>query len=469
MNEAASPSRRRFLCSCAASALAAALPGEAQGQAPSKSATVRDRLWVWGHDAHFYNGEFGLPGKSRITPVEGAVYMGVPNVMFIQYQGIPAPPFEQYFVPFKAMKRVYWTLSNNGNQEHRLGAEQEHVYRLAAANSNIQGLLLDDFLVGPSSPDAGKQWLAANSPAFPVALTLQLAAPTKATALELEQTDWKTGDYRTARFTAEVSADETNWTQAGSFEMPNEPGARLQAPLPVNPVKAVRVRILSTHDRQGAMSCGLKGLRLLSDGKPPDLAGARIHTTSQFPGHDAFHLLAGSPGAAKESHYTAQVGLDDLAEARQRMAGLGRPIGLAAVVYGHQLDPAIAPLLAPMDTVLFWTWTPPELEGLERNFTRLKQLLPGKKVLLGCYMWNFSAPPGPMPLPLLKRQCDLGLRWLKAGDIEGMIFLATNICDLGLEAVEWTRRWIAEHGDEPLNEDFISQPGPPAARSPGPR
>jgi hypothetical protein len=329
MNEAASPSRRRFLCSCAASALAAALPGEAQAQAPRKPATVRERLWVWAHDAHFYNGECGLPGKSRITPVEGAVYMGVPNVMFIQYQGIPASPFEQYFVPFKAMKRVYWTLSNNGNQEHRLGAEQEHVYRLAAANPNIQGLLLDDFLVGPVKPDASK---------------------------------------------------------------------------------------------------------------------------SQFPGHDAFHLLAGSPGAAKESHYATQVGLDDLAEARRRMAGLGRPIELAAVVYAHQLDPAIAPLLTPMDTVLFWTWTPPELEGLERNFRRLKQLLPGKKVLLGCYMWNFSVPPGPMPLPLLKRQCDLGLRWLKAGDIEGMIFLATNICDLDIEAVEWTRRWIAEHGDEPLKK-----------------
>ena len=453
MNEAASPSRRRFLCSCAASALAAALPGEAQAQPRGNPATVRDRLWVWAHDAHFYNGEFGLPGKSRITPVEGAVYMGVPNVMFIQYQGLPAPPFEQYFVPFKAMKRVYWTLSNNGNQQHRLGAEQEQVYRLAAANPNIQGLLLDDFLVGPIKPDGGRQWLAANGPSFPVTLTLRLAAPTKSSALELQQTDWSSGDYRAARLTAEVSADETNWTQAGSFEMPNEPGAPLKVPLPMNPLTAVRVRIFSTHDTQGAMSCGLKGLRLLSEGKPTDLGGAGIHATSQFPGHEAFHLLAGSAGAAKESNYATQVGLDDLAEARRRMAGLGRPLELAAVVYAHQLEPAIVPLLAPMDTVLFWTWRPSELESLERNFRRLKQLLPGKKVLLGCYMWNFSAPPGPMPLPLLKRQCELGLRWLKAGDIEGMIFLATNICDFDLEAVEWTRRWIAEQGDEPLKLD----------------
>ena len=100
--------------------------------------------------------------------------------------------------------------------------------------------------------------------------------------------------------------------------------------------------------------------------------------------------------------------------------------------------------------MLFWTWRAAELPGLEANFRRLKQLLPGKRVLLGCYMWNFGEPNGPMPLAQLARQCDLGLRWLQAGEIEGLIFLGTNICDLDLEAVEWTRRWIATHGDKPL-------------------
>jgi hypothetical protein len=31
-----------------------------------------------------------------------------------------------------------------------------------------------------------------------------------------------------------------------------------------------------------------------------------------------------------------------------------------------------------------------------------------------------------------------------------MIFLSNNSCDVGLEAVEFTRNWIAEVGDEPL-------------------
>ena len=70
--------------------------------AAEQSTIVRDRLWSWTHDASFDwpAHEVGeTPGKNRMTPVEGAVYLGVPNVMFIQYQGIPAAPFEQYFTP----------------------------------------------------------------------------------------------------------------------------------------------------------------------------------------------------------------------------------------------------------------------------------------------------------------------------------------------------------------------------------
>jgi hypothetical protein len=51
-----------------------------------------------------------------------------------------------------------------------------------------------------------------------------------------------------------------------------------------------------------------------------------------------------------------------------------------------------------------------------------------------------------MPTAELERQCSLGLRWLRDGRIEGMIFLASCICDLGLDAVEWTRQWIAAQG-----------------------
>ena len=31
-----------------------------------------------------------------------------------------------------------------------------------------------------------------------------------------------------------------------------------------------------------------------------------------------------------------------------------------------------------------------------------------------------------------------------------MIFCGAHLCDQALEAVEWTRNWIAKVGDEPL-------------------
>jgi hypothetical protein len=34
--------------------------------------------------------------------------------------------------------------------------------------------------------------------------------------------------------------------------------------------------------------------------------------------------------------------------------------------------------------------------------------------------------------------------------IVGMRFIANTVCDLDLPGVEWTRKWIAEVGDEPL-------------------
>jgi len=108
------------------------------------------------------------------------------------------------------------------------------------------------------------------------------------------------------------------------------------------------------------------------------------------------------------------------------MAGLGRPIELAAVVYAHQLDPAIAPLLAPMDTVLFWTWHHRNSKAWKGISGGLNKSCLARKCCWAATCGTSSAPPGPMPVPLLKRQCDFGLRWLKRRH-RRHDFLATNI------------------------------------------
>lgn len=411
-------------------------------------------MWIWAVDASYDWGahEDGTtPAKNRMTPVEGAVYMGVPNIMFIQYNGVPAAPFEQYYTPFKAMKQVYWTLSDNSNKAHSLGPEQEHVYKLAADNPNITGLLLDDYIGGPVDPLAGSYWLAQNNAEFPIELVITAPGEIAADSLVLGQTAWDAGGYLTKDFAVDVSKDGINWNEIAAGEMPIEAGSIKKLTFPEQRFKALRVRVLSTYDTDIAMSAGLRELRLFHEGRPVSLAGSAITASSEYPGHEAVKLLAArTTEAAPAKRYSAQVTPEDLAKAKERMQSIGgRKLDLSAVVYSRQLDPEILPYLKDVDTILFWVWMAKDLKDLEAHMRRLKELFPDKKVFLGCYLWDFGTGQL-MPMELMQLQCETGLKWLKAGEIEGMIFLCNNVMDKNLKAVNWTRDWIAKVGDDPL-------------------
>ena len=66
---------------------------------------------------------------------------------------------------------------------------------------------------------------------------------------------------------------------------------------------------------------------------------------------------------------------------------------------------------------------------------------------MGVHMWNFNNK-AVVPTELMKHQLDCAYRWLKLGEVEGLIFHCTPLCDMGLEAVEYCRRWIDDHGEE---------------------
>ena len=88
-------------------------------------------------------------------------------------------------------------------------------------------------------------------------------------------------------------------------------------------------------------------------------------------------------------------------------------------------------------------------EALGGQFHRPGKDRPGQTAFLGCYMYGFYESK-PLPVALMRRQVELGYQWLKAGRIAGIIFLATPNVNVGLEAVEWTRRWIHDNADQPL-------------------
>lgn len=79
------------------------------------------------------------------------------------------------------------------------------------------------------------------------------------------------------------------------------------------------------------------------------------------------------------------------------------------------------------------------MKDLEANLTALEKLVPGKPICQGCYTYDSDACR-PLPVDLMQQQTQTGLHWLREGRTRGMIFLATPNVDVGLEAVDWTRR-----------------------------
>jgi len=145
----------------------------------------------------------------------------------------------------------------------------------------------------------------------------------------------------------------------------------------------------------------------------------------------------------------ASVTVAQLRKIKQKMEQFERKLDLGVTLYTFQLNPAIQRHLDLCDVVSFWSWTADELAELPKNFAKYQELVPNKRTLLGIYMWDFGLNK-PLPMDLMKMQCDLGLKWLKNGTIEGMIFLASNICDMNIEAVEWSKQWITKHGGESI-------------------
>lgn len=124
-------------------------------------------------------------------------------------------------------------------------------------------------------------------------------------------------------------------------------------------------------------------------------------------------------------------------------------LGLWLTLYHHDLKHNLSESLAKFDVVTYWTWEAKDLETLEQGFAETEEAAPHARKVLGCYMWDFGAQKL-MPITLMQKQCELGLSWLRNGRIDGMIFGISNLCDLNLEAVEWTRNWIHKVGDEQL-------------------
>ena len=127
-----------------------------------------------------------------------------------------------------------------------------------------------------------------------------------------------------------------------------------------------------------------------------------------------------------------------------------RRLDLWVVWYTHQLDINIDQFLGSMDVITLWTWNGFDLQELDANVRKFIRKTPEKRRLLGVYMWNYGERI-PLTVEQMKFQLDRCYYWMKEGSVEGLVFCSNCNADLDLEAVEYTRKWIAETGNERIS------------------
>ncbi len=80
-------------------------------------------------------------------------------------------------------------------------------------------------------------------------------------------------------------------------------------------------------------------------------------------------------------------------------------LDLWTVLYDYQLDFPISDYLQRTDVVNFWTWRSKDLANLEKNWEKLSKVADGKRIAMGCYMWDYGDHHC-IDIKTMRRQCD---------------------------------------------------------------
>ena len=158
---------------------------------------------------------------------------------------------------------------------------------------------------------------------------------------------------------------------------------------------------------------------------------------------DDFFLAAEVPGKSSGRH-----SIESIRNMQRKLHNFSkRRLDLWMVWYSYQLDFKVNDYIKMSDVMTLWTWKGSDLPELDSNIQKFVEKTSGKHRLAGCYMWNYGESK-PLTMDQMKYQLDRYYHWLKKGDIEGIIFCSNCIADIGLDTVDYTRKWIAKVGNE---------------------
>lgn len=153
---------------------------------------------------------------------------------------------------------------------------------------------------------------------------------------------------------------------------------------------------------------------------------------------DFFPSAEGFENGGERARHT----MDSIRSMRDRLHNFpDRKLDLWLVWYDYQLDFPVTDYVDLCDVVTFWTWEGSQLDKLDENIEKLVAKTPGKRRLAGCYMWNYGETK-PLTNEQMQYQLDRYQYWIEQGALEGIVFCSNCIADLGLEAVEITKKWI---------------------------
>ena len=146
--------------------------------------------------------------------------------------------------------------------------------------------------------------------------------------------------------------------------------------------------------------------------------------------------------AARLAAYPPEV----LAEIRERLHNeIGRKIELWSVLYEVDFDKPIKERAREFDLTTFWTWRGENLKVLNENFKRIQDITDGGRIMLGAYMFDYGNQKLLSDYDM-KMQLDFIGEKFAQNEIEGMVLCSNCIADIGLSAVDITKKWLETLG-----------------------
>lgn len=133
------------------------------GKSESDSETLRDRLWMWGHESEIILGSANIPMGNKIGIADAIKWMGIPNVCVINHGDFVKLPYEDAYInQFKDVKNVAWSLMSGPEWSPQFDKIRKYTYEQLIAEGfklvdkmpNLNEFYLDDFFDYLAPPDA---------------------------------------------------------------------------------------------------------------------------------------------------------------------------------------------------------------------------------------------------------------------------------------------------------------------------